>query len=129
MIKADEIGNIIYEHIEQYNRGLKIANIGIILQVGNNITHIYSFDEVVVGKLVKFEEGTMGIPLNLELNNVDVVLKGDNLMIQEESFVKATKKKKIAQILVRKAYLGCVVNALPKPINGQEAKFQLLNLD
>lgn len=129
MIKADEIGNIIYE-LEQYNRGLKIANIGIILQVGNNITHIYSFDEVVVGELVEFKEGTIGITLNLELNNVDVVLKGDNLMIQEESFVKATKKKKtFAQILVRKAYLGCVVNALPKPINGQEAKFQLLNLD
>lgn len=101
MIKADEIGNIIYEHIERYNRGLQIANIGIILQVGNNITHIYSFDEVVVRELVVFEEGTMGITLNLELNNVDVVLKGDNLMIQEESFVKAKKKKKNCSDIIK----------------------------
>ncbi|MBA0795958.1 hypothetical protein Gohar_006774, partial [Gossypium harknessii] len=41
---------------------------------------------------------------------------GDGLMIQEGSSVKATRK--IAQIPVSKAYLGRVINALAKPING-----------
>ncbi|KAL8170465.1 hypothetical protein V2J09_022269 [Rumex salicifolius] len=71
----------------------------------------------MAGELVKFEEGTIGIALNLESNNVGVVLMGDGLMIQEGSSVKATGR--IAQIPVSEAYLGRVINALAKPIDGR----------
>ncbi|KAK8628503.1 hypothetical protein V6N13_009091 [Hibiscus sabdariffa] len=71
----------------------------------------------MAGELVEFEEGTIGIALNLESNNVGVVLMGDGLMIQEGSSVKATGK--IAQIPVSEAYLGRVINALDKPIDGR----------
>ncbi|XVF70087.1 hypothetical protein PTKIN_Ptkin11bG0133700 [Pterospermum kingtungense] len=70
----------------------------------------------MVGELVEFEEGTIGIALNLESNNVSVVLMGDGLMIKEGSSVKATGK--IAQIPMSEAYLGRVINALAKPIDG-----------
>uniref|UniRef100_A0A6N2MDV8 ATP synthase subunit alpha n=1 Tax=Salix viminalis TaxID=40686 RepID=A0A6N2MDV8_SALVM len=110
-IRADEISNIIRE--------LKIVNTGTVLQVGDGIARIYGLDEVMAGELVEFEEGTIGIALNLESNNVGVVLMGDGLMIQEGSSVKATGK--IAQIPVSEAYLGRVVNALAKPIDGRGA--------
>ncbi|XP_055830795.1 ATP synthase subunit alpha, chloroplastic-like [Solanum dulcamara] len=71
----------------------------------------------MAGELVEFEEGTIGIALNLESNNVGVVLMGDGLLIQEGSSVKATGR--IAQIPVSEAYLGRVVNALAKPIDGR----------
>ncbi|CAN1204248.1 ATP synthase subunit alpha, chloroplastic, partial [Linum perenne] len=71
------------------------------------------------GELVEFEEGTIGIALNLEAKNVGVVLMGDGLMIQEGSSVKATGK--IAQIPVSEAFLGRVINALAKPIDGRGA--------
>ncbi|KAL5767819.1 hypothetical protein ACOSQ2_014602 [Xanthoceras sorbifolium] len=71
----------------------------------------------MAGELVKFEVGTIGIALNLESNNVGVVLMGDGLRIQEGSSVKATGK--IAQIPASKAYLGRVINALAKPIDGR----------
>ncbi|KAL0289977.1 UNVERIFIED_CONTAM: ATP synthase subunit alpha, chloroplastic [Sesamum radiatum] len=61
----------------------------------------------MAGELVEFEEGTIGIALNLESNNVGVVLMGDGLMIQEGSSVKATGR--IAQIPVSEAYLGRVI--------------------
>ncbi|XP_019237941.1 PREDICTED: uncharacterized protein LOC109218078 [Nicotiana attenuata] len=61
--------------------------------------------------------GTIGIALNLESNNVGVVLMGDGLLIQEGSSVKATGR--IAQIPVSEAYLGRVINALAKPIDGR----------
>ncbi|KAB5511203.1 hypothetical protein DKX38_030128 (chloroplast) [Salix brachista] len=118
-IRADEISNIIRERIEQYNREVKIVNTGTVLQVGDGIARIYGLDEVMAGELVEFEEGTIGIALNLESNNVGVVLMGDGLMIQEGSSVKATGK--IAQIPVSEAYLGRVVNALAKPIDGRGA--------
>ncbi|CAN6440823.1 unnamed protein product [Victoria cruziana] len=71
----------------------------------------------MVGELVEFEEGTISIALNLESNNIGIVLMGDSLMIQEGSSVKAIGQ--IAQILVSEAYLGRVINALAKPIDGR----------
>ncbi|MCL7042054.1 hypothetical protein MKW94_029496 [Papaver nudicaule] len=116
-IRADEISNIIRERIEQYNREVKVVNTGTVLQVGDGIARIHGLDEVMAGELVEFEEGTIGIALNLESNNVGVVLMGDGLMIQEGSSVKATGR--IAQIPVSEAYLCRVVNALAKPIDGR----------
>ncbi|KAL6492429.1 hypothetical protein OROGR_033456 [Orobanche gracilis] len=71
-IRADEISNIIRKRIEQYNREVKIVNIGTVLQVGDGIARIHGLDEVMAGELVEFEEGTIGIALNLESNNVGV---------------------------------------------------------
>nr|YP_009403397.1 ATP synthase CF1 alpha subunit [Downingia cuspidata]ASA34590.1 ATP synthase CF1 alpha subunit [Downingia cuspidata] len=116
-IRADEISNIIRERIKQYNREVKIANTGTVLQVGDGIARIHGLDDVMAGELVEFAEGTIGIALNLESNNVGIVLMGDGLRIQEGSSVKATGK--IAQIPVSEAYLGRVLNALAKPIDGR----------
>ncbi|KAM0071634.1 ATP synthase subunit alpha [Helianthus debilis subsp. tardiflorus] len=116
-IQADKISNIIRERIEQYNREVKIVNTGTVLQVGDGIARIHGLDEVMVGELVKFQEGTVGIALNLGSTNVGVVLIGDGLLIQEGGSVKATGK--IAQIPVSEAYLGRVINALAKPIDGR----------
>lgn len=115
--KADEIRNLIRKRIEEYNREVKIVNTGTVLQVGDGIARIYGLDQVMSGELVEFEEGSVGIALNLESNNVGAVLMGDGLRIQEGSSVKATGK--IAQIPVSEAYLGRVINALAKPIDGR----------
>ncbi|XP_060667799.1 ATP synthase subunit alpha, chloroplastic-like [Ziziphus jujuba] len=116
-IQADEISNIIHERIEQYNREIKILNTSTVLQVGDGIAHIYGLDDVMMGELLEFEEGMIGIALNLESNNVGVVLMGDGLMIQEGSSVKVTGR--IAQIPISEASLGHVINALAKPIDGR----------
>ena len=89
-IRVDEISNIIQECIEQYNREVKVVNTGTILQVGDSIAYIYGLDEVMLGELVEFEDGTIGIALNLESNIVSVILMGGGLMIQKGSSVKAT---------------------------------------
>lgn len=118
ILRADEISHIIRERIEHYKiKKVKIENTGTVLQVSDGIARIYGLDEVMAGELIQFEEGTTGIALNLESDNVGVVLMGDGLMIKERSSVKATGK--IAQIPVSKAYLGRVVNALAKSIDGR----------
>ncbi|KAL2929364.1 ATP synthase subunit alpha chloroplastic, partial [Bienertia sinuspersici] len=80
-VRADEIGNIIREHIEQYSREVRVVNTGTVLQVGDGIARIHGHDEVMASELVEFEEGTICIALNLESNNAGVVLMGDGLMI------------------------------------------------
>jgi F-type H+/Na+-transporting ATPase subunit alpha len=116
-IRPDEITSIIRRQIEQYNQEIKVVNIGTVLQVGDGIARIYGLDRVMAGELLEFEDGTIGIALNLESDNVGAVLMGDGLAIQEGSSVKATGK--IAQIPVSDGYLGRVVNALARPLDGQ----------
>jgi len=116
-IRPDEISSIILKQIEQYNQEIKVANIGTVLQVGDGIARIYGLDKVMAGELLEFQDGTIGIALNLESDNVGAVLMGSGLTIQEGSSVKATGK--IAQIPVSERYLGRVVNALARPIDGK----------
>jgi F-type H+-transporting ATPase subunit alpha len=45
----------------------------------------------MAGELLEFEDGTVGIALNLETKNVGAVLMGDGLKVQEGSFVQLEK--------------------------------------
>ncbi len=116
-IQPDEISSIIRQQIEQYNQEVKVVNVGTVFQVGDGIARIYGLEKVMAGELVEFEDGTVGIALNLETKNVGAVLMGEGLTVQEGSSVRATGK--IAQIPVGDAYLGRVVNSLARPIDGK----------
>jgi F-type H+-transporting ATPase subunit alpha len=116
-IRPDEISSIIKQQIEQYQQEVKAVNVGTVFQVGDGIARIYGLDKVMSGELLEFEDGTVGIALNLEAKNVGAVLMGDDTAIQEGSSVRATGK--IAQIPTGDAYLGRVVNALARPIDGK----------
>ena len=113
----DEISSIIKQQIENYTQQKPLTNIGTVLQVGDGIARIYGLNKVMAGELLEFEDGTIGIALNLEANNVGAVLMGDGLEIQEGSKVTATGK--IAQIPVGEKFLGRVVDALARPIDGK----------
>ena len=115
-IRPDEISNIIRQQIEEYDREVKVNNVGTVLQVGDGIARVYGLDQVMAGELLEFEDGTVGIALNLENDNVGVVLMGTGFSILEGSTVKATGK--IAQIGVGDDILGRVVNPLAEPIDG-----------
>jgi F-type H+/Na+-transporting ATPase subunit alpha len=116
-IRPDEISSIIRQQIEQYSQDVKASNVGTVLQVGDGIARIYGLDKVMSGELVEFEDGSVGIALNLESDNVGAVLMSNGRNIQEGSAVKATGK--IAQVPVGEATLGRVVDALARPIDGK----------
>jgi|TARA_B110000971_G_scaffold112009_1_gene114818 F-type H+-transporting ATPase subunit alpha len=115
-IRPDEISNIIRQQIENYDKKVKVNNVGTVLQVGDGIARVYGLDQVMSGELLEFEDKTVGIALNLENDNVGVVLMGTGLNILEGSTVIATGK--IAQIDVGSGILGRVVNPLAAPIDG-----------
>jgi F-type H+/Na+-transporting ATPase subunit alpha len=116
-IRPDEISSIIRQQIEQYDQDVKASNVGTVLQVGDGIARIYGLDKVMSNELVEFEDGSVGIALNLESDNVGAVLMSDGRNIQEGSTVKGTGK--IAQVPVGEAILGRVVDALAAPIDGK----------
>ena len=117
MLRPDEITKILREHIENSNEGVMVQNRGTVLQVGDGIARVYGLDQVMSGELVKFEDETIGIALNLENDNVGVVLMDRGLDILEGSAVYATGK--IAQVPVGEGILGRIVNPLAIPIDGK----------
>jgi F-type H+-transporting ATPase subunit alpha len=116
-IRPDEISNIIRQQIESYDQDVQVSNVGTVLQVGDGTARIYGLEKAMSQELLEFEDGTIGIALNLEEDNVGAVLIGNGFGIQEGSTVKATGK--IAQIPIGDAMLGRVVDALARPIDGK----------
>jgi F-type H+-transporting ATPase subunit alpha len=116
-IRPDEISDIIRKQIEDYDQSVKVNNVGTVLQVGDGIARVYGLDLAMAGELLEFSDGTIGIALNLENDNVGAVLMGEGREILEGSTVTATGK--IAQIPVGDGILGRVVNSLANPIDGK----------
>lgn len=116
-IRPDEISSIIKKQISNYSKEIQIENVGTVFQIGDGIARIYGLSEVMAGELLEFEDGTIGIALNLESKNVGAVLMGLSTKIQEGSTVRATSR--IAQIPVGENFLGRIVDALARPIDGQ----------
>ena len=105
-IRPDEISSIIRQQIESYDQKVQVDNVGTVLKVGDGIARIYGLEQAMSGELLEFEDGTVGIALNLEEDNVGAVLMGDGRDIQEGSSVKATGR--IAEIPVGDATVGRV---------------------
>jgi F-type H+-transporting ATPase subunit alpha len=116
-IRPDEISNIIRQQIESYDQDVKIDNVGTVLQIGDGIARVYGLEQVMAGELLEFSDKTIGIALNLENDNVGAVLMGAGIDILEGSSVRSTGK--IAQVPVGDAFLGRVVDALARPIDGK----------
>ncbi|MBW4552307.1 MAG: F0F1 ATP synthase subunit alpha [Aphanocapsa sp. GSE-SYN-MK-11-07L] len=116
-IRPDEISSIIRQQIEQYDQAVKVDNVGTVLQVGDGIARVYGLEKAMASELLEFEDGTVGIALNLEEDNVGVVLMGDGRQLEEGSTVRSTGK--VAQVPVGDAVIGRVVDALVRPIDGK----------
>ena len=116
-IKPEEVSKIIRNEIEGYNKTLDIANTGTVLEVGDGIARIYGLSKAMSGELLKFENGVMGMALNLEEDNIGAVIFGESRGIKEGGTVKSTGK--VAEVPAGEDLLGRVVNALGEPIDGK----------
>lgn len=116
-IKPEEVSKIIRNEIEEYNKSLDIANTGTVLEVGDGIARVYGLSKAMSGELLKFENGVMGMALNLEEDNIGAVIFGESRGIKEGGTVKSTGK--VAEVPSGEGLLGRVVNALGEPIDGK----------
>lgn len=118
-IKPDEISSIIRSKIENYELRTEVSNTGSVIEVGDGIARIYGLRNVMSSELVRFEdgEGTLGITMNLEEDNVGVVILGDYTHIKEGMTVKTTGE--IASVPVGDALIGRIINPTGKPIDGK----------
>ena len=116
-IKPEEISKIIRSEIENYKSSLDISNTGTVLEVGDGIARIYGLSDAMAGELLEFENGTVGMALNLEESNIGAVIFGKTQGIKEGSIVKGLGK--VAEVPAGNELLGRVVDALGNPIDGK----------
>jgi F-type H+-transporting ATPase subunit alpha len=116
-ISPDEITKILKERIEGYEKKANLEETGRVVQVGDAIASVYGLKKVKANEIVEFENGTLGIALNLEEDIVGVVALGRFSNIHEGSIVKRTGK--IISVPVGKGLLGRVVNPLGQPLDGK----------
>ena len=116
-IRAAEISGILKEQIANFGAEAEVAEVGQVLSVGDGIARVYGLDQVQAGEMVEFPNGIRGMTLNLEIDNVGVVIFGDDRDIKEGDTVKRTGA--IVDVPVGKGLLGRVVDGLGNPIDGK----------
>ena len=116
-IKPSEISKILKQQLEGIKSSVELEEVGTVLQVGDGIARIYGLSNVQSNELIEFENGIMGIVLNLEEDNVGVVLLGSSEEIKEGDTVKRTGR--ITSINVGECLLGRVINTIGEPLDGK----------
>ncbi len=116
-LRAAEISAILKQKISDFDTKVEVAESGRVLSVGDGIARVYGLDNVEAGELVQFACGLYGMTLNLEIDNVGIVIFGDDKSIREGDQV--TRTKRIVDVPIGKELLGRVVDALGNPIDGK----------
>jgi F-type H+-transporting ATPase subunit alpha len=118
-INPSEVTKLLKEQIKNFGDKAEVSEIGKVLSVGDGIARVYGLDNVQAGEMVEFEDGSKGMALNLENDNVGIVIFGDDRRIKEGDTVKRTNS--IVDAPVGKELLGRVVDGLGNPIDGKGA--------
>jgi len=116
-INPSEVTKILKEQIKKFGDKAEVTEVGQVLSVGDGIARIYGLDNVQAGEMVEFADGSKGMALNLESENVGVVIFGDDRNVKEGDVVKRTGN--IVDTPVGKELLGRVVDGLGNPIDGK----------
>ena len=107
------------DQLKSLNNDVKLEEVGTVLQISDGVARIYGLLNATASELLEFEDGTIGVVMNLEEDNVGAVLLGSYEGIKEGQTVKRTGR--IASIDVCDGMLGRVVNPLGVPIDGGPA--------
>ena len=118
-LNPSEISSVLKEKIAGLDLSAERKNEGIVVSVSDGIVRIHGMGDVMYGEVIEFENGTKGLVLNLEEDNVGSVLMGDYSDLKEGDSVKRTKE--IASIKVGDGMCGRVVDTLGNPVDGKGA--------
>ena len=116
-LRIDDISKIIKDQIKNYVSQTQQDEIGYVIQVGDGIAKVHGLDKCKSNELLRFENGSFGMALNLEESCVSVVMLGTDVGIREGGLVKRTGR--VVSVPVGEALIGRVVDALGQPIDGK----------
>jgi F-type H+/Na+-transporting ATPase subunit alpha len=116
-INAGDIAAALKKNLEGFEPSLEAKTVGRVAEVGDGIARVSGLPNAAVNEMLEFEDGSIGIALNLDEDTIGAVVLGESSGIEEGQSVKATGR--ILSIPVGDGVLGRVVNALGEPIDGK----------
>src|ERR671918_1867562 len=121
-LRASEIKDVLLREIEQYRDGLKVEEVGEVLEVKDGVARIYGLTSAMASEMLEITSSDTGemviaLALNLEEDNIGSVVMGDWTMLHEGDAVRRTGR--VLDVAVGAGYLGRVVDALGQPIDGR----------
>ena len=115
-ISSEEIRGALERYISSYSPDVSREEVGTVADAGDGIAHVEGLPSTMTNELLEFEDGTLGVALNLDVRQIGVVVLGDYSKIEEGQRVKRTGR--VLSVPVGDAFLGRVVDALGAPIDG-----------
>jgi F-type H+-transporting ATPase subunit alpha len=116
-IRPDEIRDALQRFVSDYQpEAAKSEEVGTVAEAGDGIARVQGLPSAMANELLEFEDGTLGIALNLDTREIGVVILGDFDKIEEGQSVRRTGE--VLSVPVGEGYLGRVVDPLGRPIDG-----------
>ena len=116
-LSAADIAAALTKNLDGFEPSLEARTVGRVAEVGDGIARVSGLPDAAVNELLEFEDGTVGLALNLDEHSIGAVVLGDADKIEEGQTVKATGR--ILSVPVGDGVLGRVVNALGEPVDGK----------
>jgi F-type H+/Na+-transporting ATPase subunit alpha len=115
-ISPEEIRSAIDDYVSSYSPTVSREEVGTVTETGDGIAQVEGLPSTMTNELLRFEDGTLGLALNLDVREIGVVILGDQEGIEEGQTVRRTSE--ILSVPVGDGYLGRVVDPLGNPIDG-----------
>ena len=117
-IRPEEIRDALAKYVAAYNPGTAARDeVGTVTEAGDGIARVEGLPSTMTNELLKFENGTLGLALNLDIREIGVVILGEFTGIEEGTSVRRTGE--ILSVPVGDGFLGRVVDPLGRPIDGK----------
>lgn len=115
-ISSEEIRGALERYVSSYTPDISREEVGTVADAGDGIAHVEGLPSTMANELLEFEDGTLGVALNLDAREIGVVVLGDFAGIDEGQRVKRTGR--VLSVPVGDKFLGRVVDALGNPVDG-----------
>ena len=119
-IRAAEISAILKNEIANFGTEADVAEVGQVISVGDGVARVFGLDEVQAGEMVEFADGSKGMALNLETDNVGVVIFGD-----DRNILKAIRSSGPVKLLTCPWAKACLAASLMVSVTRSTAKARL----
>jgi F-type H+-transporting ATPase subunit alpha len=116
-VLMEDITQFLRQQIETFEAPVEAVDVGEVVEVGDGIARISGLAGAMASELVEFENGVLGIVLNLEVDNVGVIIMGEYTDIEEGQTVRSTGR--IISVPVGEALIGRVISAVGEPVDGK----------
>jgi F-type H+-transporting ATPase subunit alpha len=116
-VRPEEIASILKQQIERFGAAVTAVDVGVVIEAGDGIARVHGLSNCLAGELVEFENGAMGLALNLEEDTIGIMVLGDYTTLGEGAEVRSTGR--VAEVPVGEALIGRVVDPLGNPLDGK----------